>query len=144
MRKNKKTKTKAETVAKTMFASMICGHASINELINVNKNKRTNFKMLYKRGEFIPQTHGLRDCLIDTNYRQIEAINKSVVLKLKENKVFRNNKVDGLTVMAWDGVELNETMKNIKGLPEREYEEQDEIRKYIKYVCGGLYRSNII
>lgn len=119
-----------------MFASMICGHASINELINVNNNKRTKFKMLYKRGEFIPRTHGLRDCLIDTDYTQIEAINRSVILKLKENKVFRNNKVDGLTVMAWDGVEINETMKNIKGLPEREYEEQDEIRKYIKYVCG--------
>jgi len=115
---------------------MICGHSSINELINVNSNRKTNLKMLYKRGEYVPQMHGLRDCLIDTDYTQIETINKSVILKLKENKVFRNNKVDGLTVMAWDGVELNETRKNIEGLPEREYEEKDEIRKYIKYVCG--------
>lgn len=38
--------------------------------------------------------------------------------------------------MAWDGVELNETIKKIEGLPEREYEEQNEIRKYIKYLCG--------
>ena len=79
-----------------MFASLSCGHRSINELINVNGNKLTNFKMLYERGEFIPRTHGLRDCLIDTGYKQIETINKYIILKAKENKVFRNNKVDGL------------------------------------------------
>lgn len=119
-----------------MFASMSCGHSSINEFINVNKNKKTNLKMLFKKREFVPQTHGLRDCLVDTDYSQIEDINKSVILKAKENKIFRNNKVDGLAVMAWDGVELKETTKNIEGLPEREYEEQGEIRKYIKYLCG--------
>lgn len=38
--------------------------------------------------------------------------------------------------MAHDGVELNETIKNIEGLPQREYEEQNEIKDYIKYVCS--------
>ena len=60
--------------------------------------------------------HGLRDCIMDTDYRQIEDINKAVILKAKENKVFRNNKVDGLTVVVWDGVESYETTKNIEGL----------------------------
>lgn len=119
-----------------MFASMLCGHNSINELNNINKCRTTKFKMLYKPGEYIPRMHGLRDAIKDTDYQQIKAINKSVIEKAKENKIFRKNKVDGLTVMAWDGVELSETKKNIEGLPEREYEDIGEIRKYIKYTCG--------
>lgn len=135
-RKNLRTKTKAETVAKTLFASMLCGHNSINELNNVNKNENTKFKMLYKQGEYIPKMHGLRDAVKDTDYHQIEEINFFIINKAKENKVFRKNKIDGLTVMAWDGVELNETSKNIEGLPEKEFEDKGEIRKYIKYTCG--------
>lgn len=133
-RKNDKAKTKTETVAKTFLASLMSGHQSINELINVNKCNSTSFKMLYKRNEYIPKTHGLRDCIIDTDWKQLEEINNAIIQKAKENKVFRNNKVDGLTVMAWDGVDLTETKKSIKGLPEKEYD--DEIRKYVKYVCA--------
>ena len=134
-RENSKAKTEAETVAKTLLASMMCGHQSINELMNVNKCNSTSFKMLYNRNEYIPKTHGLRDCIMDTDWKQLENINNAIIQKAKENKVFRNNKVDGLTVMAWDGVDLTETKKDIKGLPEKEYN-NDEIRKYVKYVCA--------
>lgn len=135
-RENLRAKTEAYTTAKTIFASMLCGHGSINTLNNVNKDRRTKLKMLYKQGEYVPKMHGLRDAIKDTDCHQIEEINKSVIKIAKENKVFRKNKIDGLTVMAWDGVELNETNKNIEGLPEREYEDIGEIRKYIKYTCG--------
>lgn len=135
-RKNCRAKVKASTVAKIMFSSMLCGHNSINELNNVNKCKSTKFNMLYKKGEYIPKMHGLRDAIKDTDYLQLEQMNQVVIQKAKENKFFRKNKIDGLTVMAWDGVELNETKKNIKGLPEREYEDIGEVRKYIKYTCG--------
>lgn len=135
-RKNCNAKSKASTVAKTMFCSMICEHGSINELNNVNKSKKTKLRMIYKQGEYIPRMHGLRDAIKDTNYHQIEKINETVIKKAKKNKVFQKNKIDGLTVMAWDGVELHETTKKIEGLPEREYEDIGEIRKYIKYTCG--------
>lgn len=135
-RENCKSKVKASTISKMMFASMMCGHSSINELNHINKNRTTRFNMLYNRREYIPRTHGLRDAIKDIDYHQIERINQSVIQKAKENKVFRKNRVDGLTVMAWDGVELSETKKNIEGLPEREYEDIGEIRKYIKYTCG--------
>jgi len=114
----------------------LCGYKSINELNDVNKNVKTKFRTLYKRNEYIPRMHGLRDAIVDIDSHQIEDINKSVILKLKENKLFRKNLVDGLTVMAWDGVELSETKKDIEGLPEREYEERGEIRKYVKFLCG--------
>lgn len=117
-----------------MFAAMLCEHKSMNMLNEMNKNKKLNFKMVYAKNESIPKTHGMRDCIIDTDYNQIETINRSVIEKAKTNKIFRKNTVDGLCVMAWDGVELGETTKDIEGLPEREYE--DGIRKYIKYLVG--------
>lgn len=135
-RKNNKAITKAETVGKTLLLSMMCGHRSIKQLNAINNCKLTEFKMLYTTGEYVPKMHGLRDCIKDTDYHQIEEINKSVIEKVKENKIFRKNTVDGLTVVGWDGVETNETTKDIIGLPEREYEELGEIRKYIKYTCG--------
>ena len=101
--------------------------------------------MLYQRREYVPKTHGLRDCVINTDYHQIESINRDVILQAKENKVFRKNTVDGLSVIAWDGVELNETNKNIEGLPEREYDE-DDVRKYTKFLVGMNVgeRANIV
>lgn len=118
-----------------IYASMMCHHRSINELIQTNECRTTSFKSLFKRLEYIPKMHGLRDCIIDTDYKQIENINKSVIQKAKENKVFNNNTVDGLRVMAWDGVELTETNKDIDGLPERDHKNEG-IRKYIKYLCA--------
>ena len=118
-----------------IYASMMCHHRSLNELIQTNDCRTTNFKPLFKRTEYIPKMHGLRDCIIDTDYKQIENINKSVIQKAKENKVFNKNTIDGLLVMAWDGVELTETNKDIDGLPEREHKDEG-IRKYIKYLCA--------
>ncbi len=145
MRKNFDTKTKTSTVAKTLFASFLCGYKSINLLDKVNNRKKLDLRMLYLKREYVPRTHGLRDCVIDTDYHQLETINKELILKAKENKVFRKNTIDGLCVMGWDGVELNETNKDIDGLPEREYDKND-IRKYIKYLVGMNIgeRANII
>ncbi len=134
-RKNSKANTKASTVAKTLFASFLCGYKSINLLNAVNSNAKLNLKMIYNKNEYNPKMHGLRDCVIDTDYHQLETFNRDLILKAKENKVFRKNTVDGLCVMGWDGVELNETNKNITGLPEREYD-KDDIRKYVKYLVG--------
>ena len=125
------SKVKAYTGAKTMFASTLCGHKSINELNDVNKQKRLRFDSLYRKNEFVPCTHGLRDCIIDTDYQQMVEINKSVIQKTKINKIFKKNKIDGLTIMAVDGVDLNETNKEIDGLPEREHK-NGHITKYLK------------
>ena len=144
-RKNCNSITKASTVAKTLLVSFLCGYKSINLLNEVNSNNKLNFKMIYKKREYNPKMHGLRDCVIDTDYQQLEKINQDLILKSKENKIFKKNTIDGLCVMAWDGVELNETNKAIIGLPEREYG-KDDVRKYIKYLVGMNVgeRANII
>ena len=47
---------------------MLCGHRSINEIIQTNGNKDTNLKGIFSKKEYIPKMHGLRDCIKDTNY----------------------------------------------------------------------------
>ena len=88
--------------------------------------------------------HGLRDSVKDTDYLQIKNINDSIINKAKDIKIFRKNKVDGLALVAWDGVKLTETTKDIEGLPKREYE--DGLRKYIKctVAMNVSERANII
>lgn len=130
-----KTKTKAVTGAKLIMASCLCGHKSINELIATVHNKETSFKYLFDKKEYIPKMHGLRDCISNTDYKQIEEINYLVIDKAKENKIFKKNLVDGLMVMAHDGVDIAETIKNIDNLPEKERKNGD-IKKYVKYLCS--------
>ena len=129
------TKTKASTGAKAIFTGILCQERSMKELMDTTHDKRTSLCNFYKKGEYIPKIHGLRDCIIDTDYKKIEAINHDVLNKLKENKIFRKNLVDGLCVVAYDGVETTETKKEIYNLPEREHE-NDDIRKYIKYLVA--------
>ena len=130
-----KTKTNAVTGAKLIMASCLCGYKSINELISTVHNKETSLKNLFDRKEYVPKMHGLRDCISNTDYTQIEEINYSVIEKVKENKIFKKNLVDGLMVVAHDGVEISETNKDIANLPEREHKDGN-INKYIKYFCS--------
>lgn len=128
-------KTKASTGAKMMMLGCLCYHNSINELNNTTHDKHTSLRNFFNKKEYIPKTHALRDCVIETDYNQLVDINNFVINKAKENKFFKKNLVDGLSVCAWDGVELNETSKKINNLPEREHENGD-IKKYIKYLCA--------
>ena len=118
-----------------MMLGCLCYHNSINELNITTHDKYTSLKNFFGKKEYIPKTHGLRDCIIETDYNQLVDINNYVIHKVKDNKVFKKNLVDGLLVCAWDGVELGETSKKICNLPEREHE-NGEIKKYIKYLCA--------
>ena len=129
------TKTKASTGAKMIMLGCLCYHNSINELNVTTHDKNTSLKNFFAKNEYIPKTHGLRNCVIETDYNQLVDINDSIINKAKENKFFKKNLVDGLSVCAWDGVELCETSKEIFNLPEREHE-NSEIKKYIKYLCA--------
>ncbi len=129
-RKNSKSKIKAATGAKLLMTGLICQNRSINEIMETT-NVSKNFKNIYKPKEIKAKTHGLRDCIIDTDYTQYEEINKNVLNKIKENKFFRKNLLDGLSVVAVDGVEEFETNKDIKELPERNHRD-GRISKYYK------------
>lgn len=83
------TKTKASTGAKAIFTGILCQERSMKELMDTTHDKRTSFCNFYEKREYIPKIHGLRDCIIDTDYKKIESINHEVLKKLKENKVLK-------------------------------------------------------
>lgn len=128
-RKNLKSKIKASTGVKTVFTGIMCQNRSINEMIETVHEVK-NLKNIYAPREVEPKTHGLRDCLIDTPYEQVRKINENIIKKVKENKFFRKNKIDGLTVIAADGVEEFETNKQIEGLAERNHKDGIKTRYY--------------
>lgn len=113
----------------------ICFNGSVNETIGTIHHSETNMYNFFERGEYIPKTHGFRDCVVDTDYHEIKRVNNEVIEKMKENKIFKKNNIDGLVVVAWDGVDLKETSKEIENLPEREHS-ADNIKKYIKFECA--------
>lgn len=133
--KGRRTQCKASTGVKVAMLGAICFNGSVNETIGTIHYPETNMYNFFEKDEYIPKTHGFRDCIVDTDYYEIEKINDKVLEKMKENKVFRKNAIDGLVVVAWDGVELKETGKGIENLPEREHN-ADNIKKYIKFECA--------
>lgn len=135
LKNSARPKTSATTGAKMMMISCLCRHNSINELVDTTHDKYTSLKNFFTKSEYIPKTHALRDCIMETDYKQLVDINDYIINKAKGNKFFKKNLVDGLCVCAWDGVELCETGKEINNLPEREHETGD-IKKYIKYLCA--------
>ena len=61
-------KTKASTVGEMIFTAASLTYRSINELNETAFNKVTSFKNLFKSSEYKPKTHGIRDCVMDTDY----------------------------------------------------------------------------
>lgn len=49
--------------------------------------------------------HGFRDGIIDLNVDDLERINKNIIAKARENKVYRKGTIDGLVVVGIDGTE---------------------------------------
>lgn len=129
-RKNLNSKIKASTGVKTVFTGIMCQNRSINEMMETIHDVK-NLKNIYKQKELKAKTHGLRDCLIDISYEQVRRINENMINKVKENKFFRKNQIDGLSVIAMDGVEEFETNKVIEGLPERVHKD-GKISRYYK------------
>lgn len=68
---NSEYKTEAVTGAKLMMVGLLSHHKSINELIATTHNKQASFENLFGKREYVPKMHGFRDCIINTNYKQI-------------------------------------------------------------------------
>lgn len=133
-RKNKNAKIKASTAAKIIAIGILCQNRSINEM-EETINSVGSLKNIYVPREKEAKTHGLRDALIDTDYKQIRQINSEMLQTVKENKLFRKDTIDGLSVVAVDGVDEFETKKKIEGLPERKHTDGN-ISRY--YKCLGV------
>jgi len=77
---------------------------SFNELNLMIKNNE--FNKLFSRGTRLPLIDAIRDTLKVIDIKGLKEINKSIIKKALENKVFENGTIDGLTVAAIDGTKF--------------------------------------
>ena len=102
--KNKKIKIKASNIAKMLFMGMFCREKSINQIIE-KVNKRKKYRNLFTRKEAIPKMHGFRDGIKDIKLEDLKQINRNIIRKAKENKIYRKGTIDRLVVVGIDGTE---------------------------------------
>lgn len=77
---------------------------SFNELNLMIKNNE--FSRLFPRGKRLPQVDTIRDTLKVIDIKGLKQINKYIIKKAVENKVFENGTIDGHTMAAIDGTKF--------------------------------------
>ena len=140
--KNKKIRIKGSTIAKLLFAGMLYREKSINQIMD-KTHKRRLYKKMFKSNEVIPKAHGFIEGIKDMQVSDIENINKNIIRKAKENKIYRNGTIDNLVVVGIDGTEAfgsykkkwdncyNKKIKNKRFVDGKEQIVEDEYHEQI-------------
>ena len=140
--KNKKIRIKGSTIAKLLFAGMLYREKSINQVME-KTHKRRLYKKMFKSNEVIPKAHGFIEGIKDMQVSDIENINKNIIRKAKENKIYRNGTIDNLVVVGIDGTEAfgsykkkwdncyNKKIKNKRFVDGKEQIVEDEYHEQI-------------
>ena len=102
--KNKRIRIKGSTIAELLFVGMFYREKSINQIME-KTHKRKLYKKMFKRKVAIPKMHGFVDGIKDLKVSELEKINKNIIKKAKENKIYRNGTIDNLVVVGIDGTE---------------------------------------
>lgn len=102
--KNKKIFVKGDTIAKMLFMGMFTREKSFNQL-QEKIHRRRKYKNIFRKNERIPKTHAFREGIIELDIEQIKQINKNIIQKARENKIYRKGSIDNLVVVGIDGVE---------------------------------------
>ena len=125
-KKRKRILAEGNTVAKMLFVGMFSRLESINQIIE-QIHKRKKFKGLFSKNEYIPKTHVFRDGIKELSVEKLRWINKSIISKAKENKLYRNGSIDGYVVVGIDGTE---TFKSYKKDWKNSYKAKIKVKGY--------------
>lgn len=68
-------------------------------------HKRKKFNNFFAKNERIPKVHYFRDGIKDLSLDSLKNINKNIIKKAKENKVYKQGTVDNFVVVGIDGTE---------------------------------------
>jgi len=109
-----------------LFIAMFSREKSFNQLLE-KIHKRKKYKNIFNRKEHIPKSHVFRDGIKELNIEELKEINKSIIQKAKENKVYRAGCIDGYVVVGVDGVEsFGSYKKDWKG----SYKTKKKVKEY--------------
>ena len=107
-----------------------------DEIYNGAKNRVKNLKMYakekntedyFRNGEKVPKMHGFREGIKNLKPEELKKLNRKIISKSRENKVYRAGRIDGLVVVGIDGVE---TFGSYKKDWENSYKAKIKVTKY--------------
>lgn len=102
--KTKRILVKGYTIVKMLFILVFTREKSFNQLLE-KIHKRKKYRNMFGKKEHIPKAHVFRDGIKELNLESLKQINKDIISKAKENKIFRKGTIDGLVTVGVDGVE---------------------------------------
>ena len=77
-----------------LFIATFTRERSFNQLLE-KIHIRKKYKNMFGKKEYIPKAHVFRDGVKELKQENLKQINKSIIMKAKENKVYRKGTVDG-------------------------------------------------
>ena len=104
-----KSPVKISTITFTVLFGFMLQIRSFNRLNHWFKKNKFN-KVIPKK-TIMPCIDAVRRCLNDFDLDGLKNINNSIIKTTTKNKIFKNGTIDGLKVVAIDGVELFESTK---------------------------------
>lgn len=109
-----------------LFIGMFSRHESLNQILE-KIHKRRKFKKLFSKKEHIPKSHVFRDGIKELSVEGLKDINRAIISKAKENKLYRDGSIDGLVVVGIDGVE---TFRSYKKDWNNSYKAKVKVKEY--------------
>ena len=109
-----------------LFIGMFSRFESLNQIVE-RIHKRKKFKKLFSKREHIPKSHVFRDGIKELSIENLRLINKSIIAKAKENKLYRSGSIDGFVVVGIDGVE---TFRSYKKDWKNSYKAKIKVKEY--------------
>ena len=91
---------------------------------------------MFGKKEHIPKAHVFRDGVKELKQENLKQINKSIIMKAKENKVYRKGTVDGHVIVGVDGVEtFGSYKKDWNGSYKTKIKVQEYWKFYERWIC---------
>jgi hypothetical protein len=107
--KRKNTRIQTKAVVFSLIIGFMISIRSFNKLDDYLENG--DFKKLVPKRMKLPRIGTIRDSLKTIEIDGLVRIHDEILKKSKENKLYRNGTIDGLKVVAIDGVELFSSKK---------------------------------
>ena len=118
---------KAGIIGYLLIFSFVLQVSSFNRMKYLLEENKTRFQNLLPKGTRLPKIDAIRETVKTMRLSDIRAMFEGIIDKIAENKVLRENTINGLRVAAIDGVELfSSKVKCCEGCLTREVQGEEE------------------
>jgi len=123
----KRRSIKTSVVAYLLIFAFIFKISSFNEMKYYMEENKQRFKNLFPKGTRLPKIDAVREIVKEMELSDVRSMFDGIIDKTVENKVLRENTINGLRVSAVDGVELfSSKVKCCENCLTREVKGEDE------------------